>query len=228
MGDIVLVIVSYGYILGLITISGLLKEAWGISGKTSRKILHAMIGNLVIVMPFFKNSWTPLLIAAPFILVTYLAAPQSPLPKIRKNLGKLSDLTEEGHHLGLILYSVSFTLLVILFPERPDVIATGIFPMAYGDSTAAYLGQRFGKIKTWNGKTLEGSIVMFTVTLISIYVFMELFFSFFIGNIIQNISHFVLVALVCTLVEALSPRGWDNFTVPILGALTFFMLSGGF
>ena len=226
-GDIVLILVSYGYIIALILISGRLEGALGLSGGSSRKFLHAMIGNLVLVLPFFRWQPAPTLIAAPFILVTFLASPYIPIPGLRGKLGRLAELTEEGHNMGLILYSISFTLLVVFFPTRPDVVAAGILPMAYGDSSAALVGRRMGKRVTLNGKTVEGSVTMFAVTLTSLVVCLAFFSSYQSFTLTQRMIPSVAVALICTVVEALSPRGLDNIAVPLLGALTFYLASGG-
>jgi dolichol kinase len=47
-------------------------------------------------------------------------------------------------------------------------------------------------------------------------------------DLTRSLAPAVAAALVCTLVEVLSPRGLDNLAVPILGALTFGLVSGGF
>ncbi|MCW3989529.1 MAG: phosphatidate cytidylyltransferase [Candidatus Bathyarchaeota archaeon] len=226
-GDINLILVSYGYILALILISGRLEGVLGLSRGSARKFLHVMIGNLVLVVPFFRWPPASVIIAAPFILVTVLASPYSPIPRLRALLGGLVDLTEEGHHLGLILYSFSFTLLVVLFPMRPDVVVAGILPMAYGDSSAALVGRRLGKRETLNGKTVEGSAAMFTVSLISLILGLAFISTVHSFDLTQSLVPAVTVAIVCTLVEALSPRGLDNLAVPVLGALTFYLASGG-
>ncbi len=160
-------------------------------------------------------------------MVTFLASPYSPIPGLRALLGGLADLTEEGHHMGLILYSLSFTLLVALFPTRPDIVAAGILPMAYGDSSAALVGRRMGKRGTLNGKTVEGSAGMFAVTLVSLMLCLAFFSSFQSFTLAQIAAPSVAVAIVCTVVEALSPRGLDNIAVPMMGALTFYLASGG-
>ncbi|MBL7079919.1 hypothetical protein ISS39_06310 [Candidatus Bathyarchaeota archaeon] len=226
-GDIILILLSYGYVLALIAVSGRLEGVLRLSRGSSRKFLHAMIGNLVLVIPFFRWPPAPALIAAPFILVTVLASPYSPIPRFRTLLGGLADLTEEGHHMGLILYSLSFTLLVVLFPTRPDVVAAGILPMAYGDSSAALVGRRMGKRETLNGKTVEGSAAMFAVSLASMLLGLAFISSSQSFTLAQRVIPSLAAALVCTMVEALSPRGSDNIAVPILGALTFFLASGG-
>jgi len=226
-GDVILILLSYGYVLALIAVSGRLEGVLELSRGSSRKFLHAMIGNLVLVVPFFRWPPASALIAAPFILVTFLVSPYSPIPRIRALLGGLADLTEEGHHAGLILYSISFTLLVVLFPTRPDVVAAGVLPMAYGDSSAALVGRRMGKRETLNGKTLEGSVAMFAVSLASVLLGLACISSVQSFTLAQRVIPSVAAALVCTVAEALSPRGSDNIAVPVLGALTFFLASGG-
>ncbi len=69
---------------------------------------------------------------------------------------------------------------------------------------------------------------MFTVSLISLILGLAFISSFHSFDLIQSLVPAVAVAIVCTLVEALSPRGLDNLAVPVLGALTFYLVSGGF
>ena len=108
----------YAYIVALILVSPRLR----LPGKVSRKILHAMIGNLPLIMPFFTASIYPFLVASPFILVTLLATPDSPI-KLSERMKGLSNLTEEGHHWGLVLYAISYSALAYLFGVKPYIVA---------------------------------------------------------------------------------------------------------
>ena len=65
----------YAYIVALILASPRLP----LPKKVSRKVLHSMIGNLPLIMPFFTSSIYPFLVASPFIIVTLLATPYSPI-----------------------------------------------------------------------------------------------------------------------------------------------------
>jgi hypothetical protein len=89
-GDVVsnvfLVLLCYAYVVLIIFIAGRVPELVKISSKASRKFLHAMIGNLVFVIPFFTSSIYPALVAAPFILVTFLASPH------RRSVGRFCIL----------------------------------------------------------------------------------------------------------------------------------------
>ena len=78
-----------------------------------------------------------------------------------------------------------------------------------------------------NGKTVEGSVAMFAMTLASLVLCLAFFSSFQSFTLAQRVIPSLAVALICTVVETLSPQGLDNITVPVLGALTFYLASGG-
>ncbi len=226
--DIFLMFLCYGYVLAMILVSDRLEGFLGISLKSSRKFLHAMIGNLPLVIPFYGWFLAPALVAAPFILVTFIASPHSPSPALREKLRGLSDLTEEGHSLGLIIYSISYTLLAALFPTKPYIIAAGVLPMAYGDSAAALVGQRYGRRTLANGKTLEGTLAMFAASFITLGLSLAYFSALYPFTLSEKILPALATAAVVAVAEVLSPKGLDNIAVPILGAMTFLLADGGF
>jgi len=227
--NVLLMLLCYGYILLMILVSSRMPQWLRVSQKASRKFLHAMIGNLPFIIPFFTASIYPALVAAPFIVVTFVASPISPFKNISRKLKGLADMTEEGHHLGLVFYAISYTVLAFLFGSKPYIIAAGILPMAYGDSTASLVGERLGrtKYKVFATKSLEGSVTMFLVSFASFtlsLVFFSLLYSF---SFVERILSALAVALVTTVAEALSPMGADNLAVPAFGALIFLLLAGG-
>jgi dolichol kinase len=187
-----------------------------------------MIGNLIFIIPFFTIKTFPALVAAPFILVTFLASPYSPIRGSRK-LKDLADITEEGHQLGLVFYAVSYTVLALLFASKPYVMAAGILPMAYGDAFASIIGEKYGrrKFRILANKSLEGSITMFIASFSAFVISLAFFSAVYSFSFFVKIPASVAVAAVATLVESVSPMGFDNLTVPTLCALTFLLLIGG-
>jgi phytol kinase len=178
-------------------------------------------------MPFFTASIYPFLVAFPFVIVTLLATPNSPI-KIGEKMKGLSSLTEEGHHWGLVLYAISYSTLALLFGVRPYVVAAGIFPMAYGDSLAAIFGEYWGrhKYRVFETKSLEGSIGMFLGSFVSLTLAFLYFGMFYVLTFNPLVPAFVIAFLV-TVVEGVCPRGLDNIAVPLVGAATFLILTGG-
>ena len=131
----------------------------------SRKILHIMVGNIVFILPLFQTrEIMAFLAAAPFIFLTFLISPYSPI----KGLSKVS---KAGHELGLVYYSISWTILAYLFFDHME--------------------------------TIFYSIPLTT------YLFITL----------------VLVSFLATVVEAVTPRGLDNLTVPLIASFAYWYLT---
>ncbi len=194
-----------------------------------RKFLHAMTGNLPLAMPFFTDSLYPFLVAAPFIAVTYLVSPYSPWPGFSERMRGLSDVTGEGHGMGLVLYAVRYSALALLYGARPYVVAAGVLPMAYGDSVAALMGTAYGRhrFRVYEYKSLEGCLGMFAGTVLSLLAGMAYFSEIYGFSLQSQVLPVLAVAAAATLAEAVSPRGLDNLTVPAIGALTFIAAGGG-
>ncbi len=79
----------------------------------------------------------------------------------------------------------------------------------------------------FEGKTLEGSVAMYAMSLISLLLGLAFISSFQSFTVTQRLAPAIATAFVCMVVEARSPRGLDNIAVPIMGALTFYLASGG-
>jgi len=226
--DLMLMAACYGYVLAMILVSERLQSLIGASRGASRKFLHAMIGNLPLVIPFFRWTLAPFIVAAPFIAVTFLASPASPLTTIRDSLDRLTNLTEEGHPFGLVFYAVSYSLLALIFPSKPYVIAAGVLPMAYGDSAAYLVGERYGRHRYMlvHEKSLEGSLAMFTASFLSLTANLVYFSAIYGLQATEQLVLALAVSLVVAVVESISPRGLDNLTVPFLGAATYLYMAG--
>lgn len=220
----------YLYVIAVILVTGKIKNR--IPTNLSRKFLHIMIGNFIFVIPFFTLRTFPLnfpfFVAAPFILVTLLFSPLSPVDLSGKISG-LAEVTGGGHKYGLVLYAVSYSLLALFFSTKPYVIAAGILPMAYGDAAASLVGQKLGrhKFNVFGAKSLEGSAAMFLVCISGLMALLP-FFSYL--HPISTFSYIVAsfgAAVVATVCEAFTPKGFDNLTVPLFSAAVFLLLLGG-
>jgi len=221
---------SYLYIIAIILITGKIKDR--LPSNFCRKFLHIMIGNFIFIIPFFTLRTFPLcfpfFVASPFILITFLFSPASPVDLSGKFSG-LAEVTGGGHKFGLVFYAISYTVLALLFSNNPYVIAAGILPMAYGDAAASLAGQKFGQrvYHIFGTKSVEGSTAMF-VTCISGLLTLFLFFSHFYAISISNWTlASACTAAIATASEALTPKGFDNLTVPLLSAVVFLLLMGG-
>jgi dolichol kinase len=224
--NLLLMLLCYGYVVLIIAISGRLTGILHVSPKVSRKFLHAMIGNLVFVIPFFTSDIYPAFVAAPFVPLTFLASPYSPIKNPR--MAGLGKITEEGHPLGLVFYAISYTILAFFFASRPSVVAAGILPMAYGDSSASLVGEKYGRTRNSliSKKTLEGASAMFAGSFFSLGAALLFFSTLLSFPAIPTIARVFGVVTLVTFIEFVSPKGFDNLTVPFLGAIGYWLLTG--
>ncbi len=213
-GDITGLVFVYLYVIMLIFLSERVLKKYP---QLSRKFLHIMVGNILFIIPLFDSRWVMVLLAAaPFILFTFLMCPFSPI-KFK------SGTSMAGHRLGLVFYSISWTILAIFFFDRLEIIAVGIIAMSYGDGFAAVIGQRYGKRKfniLGDQKSVEGSITMFMVTLVAMILILPYF------NAVPSKMWIVvpLTALVATIAEATVPKGMDNISASLSVAILYYVL----
>jgi phytol kinase len=227
--DILVMALCYAYVGGVILAASRIRLRVSFTQTASRRVLHAMIGNLVFVVPFFTSGLYAVAVAAPFVFFTFLATPYSPFEAASLRLKGLVAITEKGHRLGLVYYSIAYTILALAFASRPYVMAAGVLPMAYGDSFASVVGEKHGRrrYKVVADKSVEGSLAMFLASSLSLFgswVFYSALYSL-------PFQRFVLPALAAIVAavaaEGFSPLGLDNLTVPLLSALVFALLLGG-
>ena len=226
MNDVVLILFGYLYIVAVIIFSNRSEKLLGCSRETSRKLLHTLIGSLVFFVPLFDNWYSPVLVAAPFIPITFLASPYSPLKLQFFDRIGLRGLSESGDWLGLVFYACAFTILAGVFFNQPYVVAASIIPMTFGDGSAALVGRRFGSrmFRFMHGRTMEGSIGFFVFSFLGLAIYLGFLSLLQVHPINPWFVICPVVAAVGAVVEALTPKGVDNLAVPLLCAMAMKIL----
>jgi uncharacterized protein (TIGR00297 family) len=181
------------------------------------------VGFLLFLSPVLLETSLPLLgIAIFFTIFNFIA--------IKKNL--LPGIHIDRHNLGTVYYAFSFFILVLLFWDGYKVvIIAGMIVMAVGDAAAAIIGRTITGAHVYSlvkdKKSLEGSVAMFLVSLLAIFLTLKLYGQGFVSEDISTpliLLISISTALIATAAEALGDRGNDNLTVPILTAVFLFFL----
>lgn len=189
--------------------------------ESSRKLVHVIVGTLVSVCPFiFVSKSLPITLAIIFIIINTIA---------------LKNETFKGMHstdrvsYGTVYFPLAFLILATFWWEKPITLVLSILIMTFSDTIAAIIGERTTnprQFKLWvDIKSIEGCVGMFLSTFMIIYVGTDVFAwlfeaAFFIPlTILIGVSGFV--AMLVTLSESNSYRGSDNFSVPIIAALSY-------
>jgi phytol kinase len=212
--DILGLVCVYGYVIILLLIS---QKFLGRYVNFSRKFLHIMVGNVLFILPLFDTGWVmTFLAAAPFIVLTFLMSPYSLIKSVK------NKMSESGHGLGLVYYAISWTVLALFFFDQPWIIAVGIAAMSYGDGMASLVGMNYGKIKynlTGDDKSLEGSLTMFVVLLVTLWIVLTYY------GVPTTPLVIVAVALVATILEGITPKGLDNLSASMGAVATYLLMT---
>jgi len=221
-GDVLGLIFSYVYAFALLFIVESVGKKMSIPQSYSRKIIHIGAGLWVWPLVILVDHWYIGIIPfATFILLNYLFYKKQ----------SFAQMDTEESSPGTIYFAISITILLLAFwrTDAADIdnlpaAMAGIMAMTLGDGFAAIFGKAFGKIgyqTLGHRKTLIGSLAMFIFAFIGIYLsFILIPGSSFSPNSILYSNFTVLFfavsgAFVGTMLEALSPSGLDNLTVPL-------------
>ena len=175
--DIIGLVLVYGLIIAALVISLIVEKK--LPNIDNRKVVHIGVGNFVFVWWAFSAQWIMLaFFAVPFEIILILAM-AGDNPVSRSKLGELSK--DKGHSTGLVFYVFSIILMILLFFDHWVAASVGIVAMTYGDGFGSIVGRKFGKHKTVNGISLEGSIGVFMASMIMTAV-MLVFYTFIIDQ----------------------------------------------
>lgn len=213
MNNILGIVVSYLFI-GIVILTAKFFEKWG--KEAGRKYIHIVLCNWwFIAIYFFDHAIWASIVPLSFVIINYLS--------YKKDLIKIME-REKQDGLGTVYYAVSLFILTIIsfgILNNPYVGLVGILVMGFGDGFAAVIGQtiKSKEYKIGNTtKTIAGSFTMFVITFIILVIAL---YGFEFGIIKAIVASFII-----TIVEAISIKGTDNITVPLVTSLLYTILIG--
>ncbi|NCB24984.1 MAG: DUF92 domain-containing protein [Bacteroidia bacterium] len=197
-------------ILGLATVVARISKG---ASETSRKLVHILVGNWVILTPMFTQLWAVVLVPFTFIIINSLSLKYKLISAMERN----------DDSLGTVYYAVSLFVLsgggfLLGWKTLPFI---GLLTMAYGDGLAAIIGKKWGKRKpftfAWE-KSIAGSLTVaiaaFIVTATCLYIFgsAETQRDVSIPAILLISA---LTGILSAFIELTGKKGCDNLTLPI-------------
>jgi phytol kinase len=214
--------VSYAYVFAIIALGELLRRIGRRRAEFTRKFIHVGVGMWVVGTVLLFETWYLALIPpATFVVINALSYWRGAI--------KAMELEGKGN-LGTIYFPIAFAGVIYYFWSQPVLMVASLMPMTWGDAMAAVFGERYGHYRYAIGgrtRSLEGSVAMFfwswVTTSLALFVMPYLLGKPLINWLLALLQG-AAVALVCTLVEALSPWGIDNLTVPAAAILIMHVL----
>jgi len=198
-----------------------------IPSEVFRKILHLiLLGSLAVWVLEFSTWWLSALSAVVFALAVY------PLLSLAEHIkGYSALLTErkggEIKHSLLVVFAMYALVAAICWGWLGDKLLTlaSIYAWGFGDAAAALVGKRFGRhhftAQAICRKSWEGTLAMFTVSFVTVFVLLQLRGGLNGAEILFTAA---LTAAVSAVVELYTPNGMDTITCPLAAMVTLLPL----
>jgi phytol kinase len=216
-------LVSYGYLLGLLLVAEVSRRRLAVSGFVTRKAVLIGTGMWSIATVRLFTSWkwgvVPLVTMALLYYLSY-----------RYDIFAAVEDTERVN-VGMVFFPLSCALLLGLF-WRPGsvedagyIAVAGLMATTWGDTAAAIIGRRYGTRRYrffGHRRTTEGTLALFFASGAAMAPVLAL-----MGGMDwhQSVAFALIAGTVAALVEIVSLYGSDNLSVPIAAALTLHLLS---
>lgn len=210
-------VLSYVFAFGLIGLAEAVRAWRGWPTEFTRKVIHIAAGSWVIgIVCIFDHWWWGVVPTASFVILNYIF--------YRFTIFKAMDT--RGSTPGTVYFALSITiLLLLLWPRGQErVVAAGVMPMTWGDAFASLIGVRWGRHRyqvLGSRRSWEGSAAMFVFSLLATFLVL------LVGLPLSTAEGFLysfLTALGATVVEAFSPWGLDNLSVPFFSTGLLYLL----
>ena len=219
MSDWIALVIAFVYVSLILALGEGLRRGLKLGVEFTRKFVHIGVGMVAfLLVALFQNWQFAIIPPLVFIVVNFIS--------YRRQIFSGMETGQKGQ-LGTVYFPISFAILIPILWQFPAILVTSLMPMTWGDAFAAIIGKRFGAHKysaVGQIKSIEGSLAM----LVFSFVAVTLTFLIFYAPLTTSLIVGIIVALVTTMVEAFSPWGLDNLTVPIASAILLMLLGNYF
>jgi phytol kinase len=212
--DWLALILAFVYVFVAIGVGELLRRSLHLSQGFTRKFIHIAVGMISIpTVLMFKSLYWAIIPPLAFIVINYLDY----------RFGLIQAMMSSNRsNLGTVYFPISFAVILAVFwgnptmpTTHPHLIVAALMPLTWGDALAAVVGERIGRHRytiLGHTRSVEGSFIMLVVSVLATWLAL--------GSLSSSAAYVaIIVAWGATLVEAISPWGIDNLTVPAVSAL---------
>jgi len=243
--DLIATVISIVILLAIVQINALMQKKGKVSPIITRKLVHILAGPVFVVtwmlfsgeiVSHYVAVIVPLLFVLQFITIGMGVIKNESFVASMSRSGDPRELLQ-----GTLYYAIVMVLMTWFWFYVPSTGISKANPTALliigcisgGDGLADIIGRKFGGEKKFgikgSEKTIIGSIGMLVGSIL-VSSILVLIFSLEVPqfDILTLILPIIVVSIVATIVEALSPKGTDNFTVFLAVIIVILILELGF
>ncbi len=230
--NVVAMIISLVGVMAVVFINSIIQEREIFSVNVTRKLVHIFAAPVFVVSwLLFAGVWHDRFFAMviPIVFVVMFSAIGSGRMKNEAFVTSMSRSGDARELLyGTLFYAIVILLAAVFWFYNPGASAgsTGVPTalvflgcLAGGDGLADIIGRKLGKFKFTVGestKSVEGSLGMLFGSVVFTLVLMAIFNLAGAGlDLVALLPAILIVSVVATVLEAVSPKNIDNWTIVI-------------
>ncbi len=199
----------------------------GIDRWKPRKLVHIGMGSIIaLTVHSYTSISGPSLAAGIFLtILMYAWAHKSSLISELLVAGSRENESSLNTFASGFMGMVAFVLAFLMFFQHPEIFSAAILAVAWGDAAGEVVGRSVGGTfvsRKFNGKSIEGSLGVYAMTMVSVLVAMVLYS---VDRCpLCYIPQIAFIGLVIMLIELFSVGWTDNFFIPLVTALLMWVL----
>lgn len=203
---IVELVINIIYFILSLFIPGKIKR---ISKEASRKMSHILCGNWIFIYAFINRFFVANVLILIFMIILMAIS-------YKYNIFKGVERDNQDKSYGTVYFFTALLIFIVyikIYALNSKTYLIYILPLVYGDAFAAIVGKKMNWIeyKIFNNrKSVSGNITMCIVSFLVIYLYNLLVLD---NN--YTILFLLLTSIIASIMEAISIKGTDNFTIPI-------------
>lgn len=232
--NLIAMVLSIIAVMMVVQINGAIRKSGKLSANVTRKVVH------IFAAPVFALTWylypgdtysRYFAMIVPILFVLLFAAIGT--GKV-KNESFVASMSRSGDPRELLRGTLYYAIMIVIvtffwfyYPVTPlGLVIFGC--LAGGDGLADVIGRKYGGNRKFGvggaEKTLAGSAGMFFGSFLFSYVLIAIFsLEIATYNLVHLFLPILVISLVATIVEALSPKNVDNWTVPFAVIVMVFL-----
>lgn len=228
--DIIAFVISLILVMMLVQINAKIEASGKLSTDVTRKVIHIFAAPLwVLTWMLFSGGVfsrylaiiVPLFFVLQFVAIGTGKVENEDFVKSMSRSGDPKELLGGTLYYAILMMIFGFTSFYVGATDSTPLALIVFGCLAGGDGLADVIGRKYGGEKKFgimgSERTIAGSIGMFLGSFLFSFVLMFIFsLEIAAWNPIPLIVPLLVISLIATIVEALSPKGLDNWTIPIV------------
>ncbi len=240
--DFIAMIISFVLVLLLVQINAAIEKSGKLSTIVTRKVIHTfaapvwMVSWLLFSGGLFSR-WLAMIVPLLFVL-QFLAIGTGRV----ENEDFVRSMSRSGDPKELLGGTLYYATIMVIFgilwfyvppggnvAQASPIAIIALACLAGGDGLADVIGRKYGGERKFgiggSEKTIAGAFGMFIGSLLFSIVLLLIFSlvvsSFVVADIFVPL---LIISIVVTIVEFLTPKGYDNISIPIAAVITMILL----